>query len=542
MLTQKLSRRSFLALSAATAAQFALDGKKLKAYAAKVGPKEDHPVVIIGAGLGGLCCAAYLAREGFPVTVVEKRDIPGGYASAFDRADGKFTFDVSLHGMAASNNAAARILADLGALEKVQLVPLPEIYLLQTGGESMSIPQKDPEAYIEMLAKYFPKEKHGIRRLVQEVIVTADEADTLHQKGMCAELLFPFKYPHLTKVLKVTLDDLMAANIKEPALKNILASWWDFHGLPPSKVSGMYYAVAKGDALKNGTYYVRERSQDLSNALADAIERSGGQIMYDTAVESIRVRQNSVEGVAVSGGKVLPARTVVSNANVLDTFENLVARDAVPSEYLKRIKTHRPSLSSFIVWLGLNQELQTPIKACGIHVMSDVGTEADYQACLQGDVERIPIRISLYDNMYPGYSQKGSSTVRVFCLAGYEPWRRFEVDYRAGHKEEYYRQKDRWARVLIRRAEEIIPGISGMIEVQDAATPLTNWRFTGNTEGAVYGFEQSVDNAYVKRISNRTPVKGLFLAGAWCNPGGGFGGALLSGQFAFQSILDYCVV
>jgi prolycopene isomerase len=81
-----------------------------------------------------------------------------------------------------------------------------------------------------------------------------------------------------------------------------------------------------------------------------------------------------------------------------------------------------------------------------------------------------------------------------------------------------------------------------MIEVQDAATPLTNWRFTGNPGGAVYGFEQSVDNAYVKRVSNRTPIKGLFLAGAWCNPGGGFGGALLSGQFAFQSILDYCVV
>jgi len=542
MLTKKLSRRSFLALSAMTAAGFALDGKRLRAYANKVGPKEDYPVVVIGAGLGGLCCAAYLAREGFPVTLVEKRDLPGGYACAFDRADGRFTFDVSLHGMAANNNAAARILADLDVLERVQLVPLPEIYLLRTAGESMSIPQRDPEAYIEMLAKRFPKEEHGIRRLVREVIATADEADMLHRKGMCAELLFPFKYPYLTKVLGATLDDLMAANIQEPALKNILASWWDFHGLPPSKVSGMYYAVAKGDALKNGTYYVRKRSQDLSNALACAIERFGGQVMYGTAAESIRVRQGSVEGVAVTGGKVLSARTVVSNANVLDTFENLVAHDAVPTDYLERLRTHRPSLSSFVVWLGLNQDLKTPIKACGIHVMSDRGAEADYQACLQGDVERVPIRISLYDNMYPGYSQRGSSTVRVFCLAGYEPWRRFEADYRAGRKEEYYRQKDRWARVLIGRAEEIIPGISGLIEVQDAATPLTNWRFTGNAEGAVYGFEQSVDNAYVKRISNRTPVKGLFLAGAWCNPGGGFGGALLSGQFAFQSILDYCVV
>ncbi len=537
-----ISRRSFLALSAMMAAQFALDGKRLRAYAAKVGPKEDYPVVIVGAGLGGLCCAAYLAKEGFPVTVVEKRHIPGGYACAFDRADGRFIFDVSLHGMAANNNAAARILADLGVLERVHLVPLPEVYLLQTAGEVMAIPQRDPEAYIEMLAQHFPKEKHGIRRLIREILATADEADMLHQKGMCSELLFPFKYPHLAKVLGFTLEDLMAACIKDPALKNILASWWDFHGLPPSKVSGMYYAVAKGDALKNGTYYVRKRSQDLSNALAEVIERFGGQLMYDTAAESIRVRQGSVVGVAIAGGKVLPARTVVSNTNVLDTFETLVDHDSVPNDYLDSLKTYRPSLASFIVWLGLNQELKTPIKACGIHVMSDKGAEADYEACLRGDVERIPIRISLYDNMYPGYSRKGSSSLRIFCLAGYEPWRRFELDYRAGRKEEYDRQKDRWSEVLIGRAEKIIPGISGMIEVQDAATPLTNWRFTGNREGAIYGFEQSVDNAYVKRVSNRTPVRGLFLAGAWCNPGGGFGGALISGQFAFQSILDYCVV
>ena len=77
-----------------------------------------------------------------------------------------------------------------------------------------------------------------------------------------------------------------------------------------------------------------------------------------------------------------------------------------------------------------------------------------------------------------------------------------------------------------------------MIEVQVSATPLTNWRFTRNTEGAIYGFEQSVENAYVKRIDNRTPIKGLYLASAWCNPGGGFSGVLLSGQMAFRKMME----
>jgi phytoene dehydrogenase-like protein len=75
---------------------------------------------------------------------------------------------------------------------------------------------------------------------------------------------------------------------------------------------------------------------------------------------------------------------------------------------------------------------------------------------------------------------------------------------------------------LIKRAETaLIPGLSSMIDIKEAATPLTNRRFTGNTDGAIYGFEQSMNNAYMNRISNRTPLNGLYLASAWGNPSEG---------------------
>jgi prolycopene isomerase len=77
-----------------------------------------------------------------------------------------------------------------------------------------------------------------------------------------------------------------------------------------------------------------------------------------------------------------------------------------------------------------------------------------------------------------------------------------------------------------------------MIEVREAATPLTNRRYTGNTAGAIYGFEQSMDNAYMNRISNETPIKGLYLAGAWGNPGGGYEGVLRSGEMTFQMLME----
>lgn len=94
--------------------------------------------------------------------------------------------------------------------------------------------------------------------------------------------------------------------------------------------------------------------------------------------------------------------------------------------------------------------------------------------------------MSLYDNIYEGYSQPGTASLMLLCLSGYEPWRRFEADYREGKKADYEKEKARWADILIRRAErEVIPGLSSMIEVKEAATPLTNWKFTRNPAGAI---------------------------------------------------------
>ena len=104
----KFSRREFIHLAAAATAALTIDWSRVKALAAAIEPKKDFPVVVIGGGLGGLSAAAHLAQNGFPVTLIEQHDRPGGYATSFDRE--QFTFEVSLHATAGARGLARMAL------------------------------------------------------------------------------------------------------------------------------------------------------------------------------------------------------------------------------------------------------------------------------------------------------------------------------------------------------------------------------------------------------------------------------------------------
>jgi len=502
--------------------------------------EQNHQTVVIGAGLGGLCCGAFLARHGVPVTIIEQHNKPGGYAGLFGREDGRFVFEISLHGTSINNNGAARILDELGVLDKIELVQLPEVYRLKTPDLDISVPQRDPEAYIALLAKHFPDEEDGVRGFVQHLVDLTDEGDRFEKlKGELDLGLFPVEFPKMWEIRDKTLADLLDEYVAEPSLQEALAGLWPYVGLPPSRLSAFLCASITGQYLKNGSFYIKPRSQALSNALAEVVERAGGQILYESVAEEILVADGAVTGVRLSDETVLPATAVVSNASAITTLTKMLPEGALPPEYRERISTYRPSISSFIVWLGLNTELRGKTDAYTTHISTGAGPDAEYEASVSGDYEQVGFSVTVYDNAFEGYSRPGTSTVMLFCLSGWEPWRRYEGDYVTGDRAAYNEEKERWSESLIRRAEDlVIPGLSSMIEVEVTASPLTNRAYTGNTHGALYGFEQSMDNAYMTRIPNETPVKGLYLAGAWGNPGGGFVGALNGGKEAFTALTN----
>jgi prolycopene isomerase len=536
------SRREFIAAAGMGAAALTLNPTQLKADAAKIGPREAYPVVVIGAGLGGLTCAAYLARAGFPVTVVEQHSVPGGYATAFERAEGKFRFEVSLHGTSINNNTPAKILAELGILDRLDLVPLPEVYRIKTTAGEIAVPQGGPQAFIQRLSQRFPAEAAGIAGFVEEILAIHGESEAYGRKGEAlkrwSKVFFPMLYPRMWKVRRQTLADLLNDHVSDPEVRSMLSFLWGYYGLPPESLSAFYYAIATASYLKNGSFYIQDRSQQLSDLLAETVTAAGGQLIYDTAAEKIALKDGAVSQVILSDGRQLPARAVVSNGSAPTLFNEMLPEGSLPKAYMDRIHGYRPSISCFIVWLGVDRSLRGELPGYTTSVGSNHSPEESYAMALRGEIDRMPYNVCLYDNLYEGYSAPGTSTLQIFTLSGYDPWRPFEADYREGRKGAYAVQKKRWADTLIRRAEaDLLPGLSKSIAVEEAATPLTNWRYTGNVEGAIYGYEQSMQNAFMNRISNQTPIKGLYLAGAWGEPGGGFSGVLRSGRRTFEQMM-----
>ena len=96
MLPDKLHRRDFLSSMLAGLPLVALDWDSFPVGGSDERRQDSYDVIVIGAGLGGLSCAAAFARQGFRVLVLEQHRIPGGYATTFRRPGG-FVFDVSLH-------------------------------------------------------------------------------------------------------------------------------------------------------------------------------------------------------------------------------------------------------------------------------------------------------------------------------------------------------------------------------------------------------------------------------------------------------------
>ena len=503
--------------------------------------ESSFDAIIIGSGLGGLSCAAAFARQGFKPLVLEKHDRAGGYATTFKRPGG-FSFDVSLHStVVREREGIHNLIPGFPEVTDIEFVPHPNLYRAIFPDYDLRVPQKDIPGYVAMLVGHFPEERESIEGLFGDMRgLAGDIGKYSAARGQVDMTTFPVDFPYLFKNFSNTWAQMVDARIKSPKLKAIVSAMWGYYGLPPSRLSALYYALPTIGYLAEGGYYPKGQSQKISNAFVEFIEKRGGKVILGTKVKEILVKDHAAHGVKTADGKEYNARVVVSNANAYDTFHTMMKEDEYLKDYLAKMDTFSVSLSSFQVFLGLKKDLIGELGITDTEFFCEPGydPEAGYKDFVNANVENGGFGLMLYDNLYKGYSPQGKNTLNIMVLQGYDHWKQYEADYFEGEKTAYRKEKERMADILIDSVEKkLLPGLRAAIEAKEIGTPLTNLRYTGNYRGAAYGWDQTLDNSSRSRLGHSTPIKNLYLAGAWTRPGHGYGAVIPSGLECFGEIM-----
>jgi all-trans-retinol 13,14-reductase len=536
-----MERREFLKSLMAAPALGSFDWDAFPDGARAQTREGEFDAIIIGSGLGGLSCGYAFARKNFRALVLEQHDRPGGYATSFSRPGG-FVFDVSLHStVVGKREDLYNLIPGLPEITDVEFVPHPHLYRAIFPEHELVVPQKDLPGYIKLLAGHFPEEEAGIRGIIEDMEGLARDIGRFSGAGSMPDMSrFSTEFPYLFKYQGKTWGQMADARIKNPQLKAIVSNLWGYYGLPPSRLSCYYYALPTIGYLAQGGYYPRGTSQKISSALAKYIEDKGGKVVLRTSVEEIVVKDRTATGVRTADGKQYAARVIVSNAGAHGTFRSMMNEGDYLKEYLARLDSYSVSLSAFQVFLGLKTDLVGKLGLTDSEVFYHGGydLEAEYQLAVNADVERGWYGLMLYDNLYRGYSPKGKNTINIIALQGYDHWKPYEADYYKGNKSAYRAEKQRMAKVLISKVEEtLLPGLSNSIQIMEAGSPLTHARYTRNYRGAVYGWDQTLNNSGPNRLPHKTPIRNLYLAGAWTTPGHGYGGVIFSGLQCFAEIM-----
>ncbi len=495
----------------------------------------NYDAVFIGSGLGALVCGATLARSGKKVLVIEQHNKIGGFATNFKRKD--YTFDVSLHNMGPIKELflMSKIFDDLGLKSKVNFIEFDSFQRLIFPEHDYTI-TKGFNKFEDYLIDNFPEEKEGVTSLFDIMKSLRKEFDEIESLNILLEQLedvypmLPIKFPYLVSLVYKTFEELLSEHITNSKLKGLISNLWWFYGLPPSKVASILYIVPTVCYYNFGGGNISGTSQSLSDALGSIIKSNGGDIITGTKVNKIIIEEMTAKGVITNDGRTISAKTVVSNANAKQTFEELIDENILPGKILKKISRLTNSISALQLYLGINADLsKTELSKHNLTIFTDYDHENNYNNALNGDYENGFLSITNYSAFDKTAAPAGKTVISALTLDSINNWNNLT-------KEEYLQKKQSVTDTIIKRIEIFAPGISSKIEVSELATPLTMKRYTSSPEGVIYGFEQNVDQSGINRFKPETPVKNLYSVGSSIYPGAGYPSVITSGYQVGQLI------
>jgi all-trans-retinol 13,14-reductase len=476
-------------------------------------------VIVIGAGLGGLGCAARLAGHGLRVLVLEKNNHIGGTSYLF-RRDGfrfpmgplSFSFPDRVQGFL----EAAGVEAEIGFKRSHFQLITP----------CLDIIYSVPLATVRReLAKVFPLEKAGLESFfsqLSQIILSTNDIHLWHPDYLLKSARQgiddndPQIQNGLARVVEYSCTPcrlLLDRDIANTSLRNFLGS----QGTSEPEMSMLTLAFMWNMMSEVGIWYPSCGIHGLSDLLAETIRRRGGQIRLDDGVGRILIKKGRVNGVRTESGKTWHAPWVVCNVDLKKTFLELCSPGDIPRPFLDRIAATPYTGSELCVYLGIDPNRIEWSRMRATHLFYRHREEAA-RGGPEGleDFENREIEICRWSDNADDAAPAGKALLVLRVSYPYG----FFASYRTGEKKrkaEYKAFKSALTQNLISAAEKALPGLAAAVEVVEAATPLTYADWGRRYQGSIAGWTWSAEyeRTFKSKLLVETPIDNLLMTGIY---------------------------
>ena len=494
---------------------------------------QTYDAIIIGAGHNGLVTAAYLARTGLKVCVLERRSLIGGAAVTEELFP----------------NCKVSTLSYLCSLLQPQIVS--DLQLTNFG---YRIYPKDPPFFTA-----FPDDRHLF--FWQDLPKTQAEFARFSTSDAKQYPAFCDYIEQLCVQLEATLlqsepnpsDELLA--FSERSTREVLDEWFvsdeikttlatdgiiGYNGGPstPGTAYNMLHHLMGMAAGQRGLWgFVRGGMGAVSNAIAQAATAHGAVIRTNAEVRQILTKDERAYGVVLANGEELYASSIVSNAHPKRTFLEFVDAQALPTDFrlhLENLQSEGVSVKINFLLDGLPNFKAYPTNGIGLphlstmHILPSMDyLDRAWEEAAQGQCSTHPmLELGLPTAYDDSLAPAGKHLMSVF--AQYAPY-----TLRDGVWDEA--TKNMFADRCLATLAEYAPNIHDIIVDRKVISPLDIEQEYGLIGGNIFHGAMSREQLFQRRLSYRTPLHNLYLCGSGTHPGGGVMGA--PGYNAAQEII-----
>lgn len=508
-----------------------------------------YDVAVVGAGHNGLVTAAYLARAGLTVVVLEAQDRVGGACVSEETWPG---FQVSTAAYVVSL-FRPEIVRDLDLArhgyrvlrrDPSSFTPLPDGRSLLLGPDP-ALNRREVARFSARDAERLPGYEamlDRVARAIEPTLLETPPALSTRPRDLWRLARLGWRF------LRLGPDAARAAELLTGAARPILDRWFESDALKATLATDAIIGTAASPSTPGTAYvlfhhvmgevdgargvwgYVQGGMGRLSEALAAAARVHGAEIRTGAPVARIRMGPGGADGVVLADGTEISARRVASSADATVTLLGLVGAERLAPEIVSTVRAIDYASGSMKINLALSAlpEFTALPGAPGpqhrgtIHVAPSLDyLEAAFDDARRGAPSAEPIlEVTIPSAVDPSVAPAGRHLMQIFVQ--YAPYR-----LRSGSWDEV---KERFADRCLAVLERYAPGVTRAVIARQVLSPVDlerRFRLTGGNifQGAMTPSQLFFLRPFAGYADYRTPVPGLYLCGAATHPGGGVMGA-----------------